>query len=342
MDEVPCRVLHAIVGHKFPGYFSNAIRSALLMAPNDDILVVDNASRSPALKHELNSIGAREPRMRVIFRESNDTTRNKKVGGLYDACNEIVEYALHNGYTYLHIMQHDMQFIWWDSTIIETAEKIYDKYPECVNIRTAALPRHSMLSDDIEYIDPKLIYLSNYGLTDTGLYHLSRMREGSVRFGGSEGEHAKRYLDQGLRVFCHPLPTVAPVPWPAVVRSGQVKGHEIQPRHEFLLRPLSPSEISRVRDSAQWLWLEDVCIPWGWTALLPFWDTSLNTIDYWVYRYRDIRAHGLRASWPRWDRRGLADGTPLRRVQRRPQFGLLQVIILPPWHEFRRRIRTSA
>ena len=140
MDQVSCRVLHAIVGHKFPGYFSNAIRSALLMAPNDDILVVDNASRSPALTRELKSISTREPRVRLIFRESNNTTHNKKVGGLYEACNEIVEYALHNGYAYLHIIQHDMQLTWWDSTVIETAEKIFNKYPECVNIQNCRTP----------------------------------------------------------------------------------------------------------------------------------------------------------------------------------------------------------
>src|ERR1700688_3014024 len=103
------RVLHAIVGHKLPGYFINSINSVLLMAENDDIIVVDNASSLPALTLELQSIAEREPRVRLLLRSTNDLTRNSKVGGLYDAYNEIIDYALGRGYDYLHILQHDMQ-----------------------------------------------------------------------------------------------------------------------------------------------------------------------------------------------------------------------------------------
>ena len=112
--DVPYRVLHAIVGHQFPVYFINAVNSVLLMTGNDDIIVVDNASNLPKLTRELQSIADKEPRVRLLLRESNDISRNSKVGGLYDAYNEIVSYALQQGYDYLHIMQNDMQMLWWD------------------------------------------------------------------------------------------------------------------------------------------------------------------------------------------------------------------------------------
>jgi hypothetical protein len=333
------RVLHAIVGHKLPGYFINSINSVLLMAENDDIIVVDNASSLPALTRELQSIAEREPRVHLLLRSTNDLTRNSKVGGLYDAYNEVTDYALGRGYDYLHIIQHDMQMVWWDDTIIARATEIFMEYPECVNVCTLALARDLALSGGLEYVKPKLVELTYYGLTDTGLYDLAKWRARGMRFGESEQAHSQQYREEGHRVFCHPLPTVAFLPWPAVVRSGRVVGREIHTRQQFLLRPLTDSEIERVKESTEQVWLEDVGIPWGWTCLTPYWTTDLRTITYWVYRYRDIRDRGLRAAWPRWQRAGLAPGAAIRRVQRVPRFGLWQVLAGPAWHGLRRAIR---
>ena len=47
---------------------------------------------------------------------------------------------------------------------------------------------------------------------------------------------------------------------------------------------------------------------------------------------------GLRAAWPRWERRGLSGISSLRHSQRRPRFGLLPVIVQPVWHAFRRTL----
>lgn len=337
------RVLHAIVGHKLPVYFSNSVRSVLLMAPGDDILIVDNASGSPALSRELELIIAHESRAKLIVRESNDISRNAKVGGLYDAYNEIMSYALDGGYDYLHIMQHDGQIVWWDSSIIQTAQEIFENNLECVNIITQALPRHMTLTDELEYVKPKLVKLRHYGLTDTGIYCLARWRAADMRFGDSEVAHAREYFEQGLRVFCHPLPTVAHVPWPAVVRGGRTKGREVQLRHQFLIRPLNTNEIARVKESVDPVWLEDVCIPWGWKCLMPFWVTDQRSMDNWylMYRYREMRISGLRAALPRWDRRGLDPGAPILMAQRRPRFWIWQVTVLPPSYTLLRRLRRS-
>ena len=122
--DVPYRVLHAIVGHQFPVYFINAVKSVLLMTGNDDIIVVDNASNLPRLTLELQSISDKESRVHLLLRETNDISRNSKVGGLYDAYNEVVSYALRQGYDYLHIMQNDMQMLWWDESVMRRARSI--------------------------------------------------------------------------------------------------------------------------------------------------------------------------------------------------------------------------
>ena len=172
---------------------------------------------------------------------------------------------------------------------------------------------------------PKLVQLRLYGITDTGLYDLAKWRARGMRFGESEQEHGQQYWAEGLRVLVHPVPTIAFVPWPAVVRSGRVVGREVQLRQQFLLRPLTDSEIVEAKESTGPVWLEQVAIPWGWTCLLPYWTTDLRTITYWVYRYRDMRAHGLRAAWPRWQRAGLPPGGSIARAAASARFGRWQV-----------------
>ena len=309
------------------------------MTGDDDIIVVDNASNLPKLTRELQSIADKEPRVRLLLRESNDISRNSKVGGLYDAYNEIVSYALQQSYDYLHIMQNDMQMLWWDNSVIRRAREIYAEYPECVNICTFAQPRYSLfLSGSVEYVKPDLAFLQGYGLTDSGLYDLERWRRLDMRFLHSEKAHSQKYLMQGLRVFFHPQPMVALIPWPAVVRSGRVVGREVQSTQQFLLRPLTPSETSQVKEATELIPLEGLAVPWGWTCLTPYWVTDLRSINYWVYLYRDMRDRGLRAAWPRWERRGLSGVGSLRQIQRRPRFGLLPVIVQPVWHALRRRL----
>lgn len=331
------RVLHAIVGHKFPGYFNNAVNSVLLMAEGDDVLVVDNASNLPALTDGLRSTAEQEPRVRLLLRDTNDISRNGKVGGLYDAYNEVVSRALGEGYDYLHIMQHDMQLLWWDESVMQCAREIYAEHPECVNISMFAQPHYSSLGGNLEYVKPKLARLQDYGLTDTGLYHLERWRERDMCFLDSETAHAKKYLDQGLRVLLHPTPAVGLIPWPAVVRGGREVGREVQRRQPFLLRPLSPRQVGQVKEAAERAELESIGIPWGWTCLTPYWATDLRKIDYWVYLYRDTRRRGLLAARPRWERRGLTAGTSLRGVRRRPRLGLWPAVVQPVWYAVRRR-----
>ena len=337
----PYRLLHVIVGHKFPNYFENAVKSVLRMTQDDDILVIDNASGEPEIIQRLQAIANGESRIQLKLRTTNDISRNSKVGGLYDAYNEAMVYALDHGYNYVHIMQHDMQMLWWDEVVMRRAREIFAEYPECVNIQMLIHYRLIQLSDNLDYLKPKLMFYTRYGLTDTGLYDMAKWRAQDMRFSDSEQAHAREYLQKGLRAFCHPLPTVAPIPWPAVVRSGKIVGQEIELRQEFLLRPLSSSEIARVKESVGPVWLEDVCIPWGWTCLTPYWVSDLRSINYLVCLYRSIRVHGLHAAWPKWERRGLSAGPSLRSVQRQPRFGMLSVITVPIWHLLRQPVGNS-
>ena len=331
------KVLHTIVGHKLPICFVNAVRSVRTLAPGDDLLVIDNASNLPGLTQQLLALESAGESMMVITRASHDLSHNTTVGGLYDAYREAVDYALDGGYDLLHLIQGDMQMPWWGPSMVDRALDLYDSFPDCVNIVTTAIPRDRGVAGAVSEVQESTMELVGYDLTDTGLYHLGRWRERGVRFHGSEQGHARFYRQAGLRVICHPWPPIAQIPWPAVVRNGEVRGREVVPEQPLLLLPLSDQEIADVKGERGPTWLEDVCTPWGWTCLTPMLATALESIDHWVSCYRDLRSRGWRRARPNWERRGLEPKRSIWRTQRRPS--VWQVALLPPWHELRRRLR---
>lgn len=307
-----------VVGHRLPGYFLNAIASVRHAAPEDQVLVIDNASPDPRLRATLRRIAEADDDVHLILRGSNDITGNAKVGGLYDAYHEGIAFALERGFRLLHVLQGDMQMLWWDDEVVSRASEIFSAHPECVNVTTLGLSRDRHTPADLAVSGDGLVMVRGYGLTDCGLLDLARWTELKMEFGSSESSHAPHYHRRGLRAIVHPWPTVAPIPWPPVVRRGRVRGHEVQRVGVFLLLPLSQEKIAAVKARPAPATLEDVCRPWGWSYLTPIWPTAVESIDYLVFRYRDARANGVLRAVPRWERSGLDPGQSPWSVQRRP------------------------
>jgi len=132
-------------------------------------------------------------------------------------------------------------------------------------------------------------------------------------------------------VVCHPWPTDAPIPWPAVVRNGAERGRQVVTGKPFLIKRLSAAEVGRLKSTPDGVWLEDMCVPWGWACATPMWATDLNSIDYWVMRYRDARKNGIRHLFPRWELRGI-DSTGRRKLTLRYQYrpSLFQLFVACP------------
>lgn len=332
------RVLHVVVGHGLPVYFLNAVRSVRATAPDDPLLVIDNASPQDGLRAALQRLAAQDAMTDLILRPTNEL-HNRKVGGLYEAYQMAFEYAMARKFDLLHLLQGDFQQMWWDDDLVERSCELYAAHPDCVNIQLQFLSRDRMLTDDLAATAGGLVRLRNYGLTDTGLYHLGRWQERAMQFGPTERSHARRYLDEGHEVLCHPWPADAPVPWPAVIRNGKQRGREPVTGKPFLLKPLSADDIAALKEAGSTVWLEDVCIPWGWMCATPLWVSDLDSIDYWVLRYRDARRNGLSHVLPRLERRGV-EGRALLNVHRyRPS--PFDLFIGAPVREVRRRLRRT-
>jgi len=269
------RVLHVVAGRGLPVYFANAIRSVRAAAPVDRVLVIDNATPSLEFRREIIRIVEQDEKMDLILRPENEL-QNRKVGGLYEAYRLGFAYAIERGFHLLHLIQSDAQLLWWDDDLVERAVEIFDNHPACVNISTMLLPRDRRLGDELLRMPSadRLIYLRGYGLTDTGLYHLDRWRKHGFDFGPSEGVHGKHYRDLGFEVIYHPWPTVAPIPWPTVIRSGVQRGTEVATGKPFLLKPMSRADAWHMKAAMTEVWLEEFCIPWGWVCPTPMWVTG--------------------------------------------------------------------
>lgn len=322
-DTKKLRVLHVVVGHGLQTYFLNAVRSVTDAAPADQVLVIDNASPSAKLRTALQQLADSDPKIDLILRTENSLRYNRKVGSLYDAYSIAFEWAIERRFDLLHLIQGDFQMMWWDDELISKSWDLFTSHPRCVNIDMKFLSQDMQLTDDLLTADSGLTKLRKYGLTDTGLYHLGRWKARDMQFGPAEQKHAQRYLGEGLEVLCHPWPADAPIPWPAVIRNGVQRGKEVTNQKPYILKPLTQDNIADLKSAKSTVWLEDACIPWGWVCATPMWVSGLDSIDYWVLRYRDAKKNGLHHLLPRPDLRGI-DGGEWRAVlsssRHRPPF----------------------
>ena len=335
--KLPPRLLHVVVGHGLKTYFLNAVRSVRYVAPDDEILVVDNASPDQELREGLARLAALDSRMRLILRDTNDLA-NGKVGGLYDAYREAFAVAIQEQFDYVHLVQSDMQVLWWGDEVVDRAIEIFESDALCVNIFTCLLTSDRSLGNELEMSGSgKPPKLRNFGLTDTGLFDLDRWKKFGMSFADDEIDHAREYLSAGFSVYCHPWPTDAQIPWPAVVRNGVQRGREVHQVRPFLLKPLAASGVDELK-FRNWAWLEDLCIPWGWTCLTPMWTTHLEP-DYFAGRRLDASRRGLLQGIPRLERRGLESKSwaLVLRSQHRPSLWKLFVVV--PAREGTSRIR---
>ena len=295
--------LHVIDGFRLPVYFRNSVRAFHMLVPDEDLLIIDNASPDRALISWLTEWAATHDRATFIARDVNDLNVNGKVGSLYSAYHDATALALSEGYRYLHIMQGDTQVVWWSEAVLAQAKEIFAAHPNCANVITYAVSRDVVFGDQLRFCSHGHAVLNRYGLADTGIYDLRRWRDWDLHFGTSEQAHASLYAAQGREVVLHPWPCVAPIPWPAVVRNGVEVGAQVSGGRPLLLKPLAEDQLPSRRPAQAWL--EDVAIPWGWTCLTPMWVTAIDSPDYLVSRLRSLRQAGVSAVLPRYERRGL-------------------------------------
>ncbi len=328
-------LLHVVVGHGLPGLYLNTLESFRAILPDAPLLVVDNASPQGSLRERLREIASGDPAMELVLRERNESA-NGKVGGLYEAYRLAFDRAFQVGARYVHLMQADMQLLWWDDDVMKRAEDLWGRHRSCVNIMTVALSKDRWLTGDLR-TDPSTgdTLLASYGLTDTGLYHLGRFKDFGACFESTEDEHAQRAREAGLEAAVFAWPTEVQVPWPAVVRHGKQRGREIRTTKPLLCKPLSTGQVASLKAATRPINMEDICVPWGWSCLSPMWNTDLDNVYYLALRRRDLAVNGWRDGLPRWVTSGLDRPTDILLRPHRPS--LIALVAQPLWSYLRAR-----
>lgn len=336
-------ILHVIVGHGLPTMFVNTVESFRAVCPESELLVVDNASPQPALRATLKRRAAADPHMEYVLREDN-ALDSEKVGALYAAYRMAFDTAEQRGFRFVHLLQGDMQVLWWDADARGKLAELYRRHPNCVNVHTRAFSSDRALMGDIAWDEAiGATVIPHYGVTDTGVFHLGRWRSAGMRFLSSEEETAAAALDKGLVTVVSPWPTEVPVPWPAVVRHGRQVGREVRTAKPFLCRPLDAASVAAVKQASVPVPWETLCTPWGWWCLAPMSETDLSHWYYLNYRRHALRRHGWRGGRPRWVTGGLDHRWDVLRTPHRPSVMALLCRPLPSFAgELARRLATRA
>lgn len=311
-------ILHVVVGHGLPILFLNTVRSFRDVCPAGELLVVDNASPQQELRDALVRLAEHDARTTTVLRGDNDL-ENEKVGALYAAYRLAFATAQERGFRYVHLLQGDMQVLWWDDDARAKLAELYRRHPNCVNVHTRAFTTDRTLMGDLARDDASGdTIVPKYGVTDTGVFDLERWRAAGMRFTSSEEETAASALEKGLVTVVSPWPTEIPVPWPAVVRRGRQVGREVRTTKPFLCRPLDAAAVAAVKQATEPVPWETLCTPWGWSCLAPMSETDLSKWYYLNFRRHAVERHGWRRGRPRWVTGGLDHPWDVLRAPHRP------------------------
>lgn len=322
-------ILHVIVGHGLPELFTNTLRSFRAVCPKGRLLVIDNASPQASLRQALEAWGGADPLTEVVLRERNELS-NAKVGALYQAYRLAFATASEQGFRYVHLLQGDMQLMWWDDDARAKIAELYRRHPRCVNVHTRAFSTDRTLMGDLAVDEASGdAVIPAYGMTDTGMVHLERWARFGMEFSASEEETAADALARGLEVVVSPWPTEIPVPWPAVVRRGRQVGREVHTKMPYLCRPLEADQVDAIKTATYPVSWENICVPWGWACLAPMSETDVSKWYYLNYRRHDLTANGWRRGRPRLVTEGLRRRLDLLVAPHRPSLAALILRPLP-------------
>lgn len=279
------RLLNCVFTYNRPQYLRNAIDSLAEYFTWGDTIVFDDGSDDADQQRYLSQ--AEQGGISVIRRERQADDVKRSLGGLYAAMNRALEVATERGYDYAQFFQDDMQFMWRDPEQLEKVHGIFDAFPDAAQV---SLDFFKALSPDIPrelelVASPPCYRHRRFGIFDTGILHLGRLRQAHFRFGGWEKETGEAFYRKGYRVYYVHSPVLTRIPWEMTVKRGQRRGRLRLPRERYYMKPLNGEQVRRLtsRPLEEVAYYEDYCFPWGWGCLTPYWHGVFTSSSYWKY-----------------------------------------------------------
>ena len=302
------KIAHLIVGFPIYSYFINAINSVLNNDSSSVIIVITtgkrkffgwggwsdwNLSDDIKIKNYLRVLERKYPNLIIVYKNIEQTPADYKfkTGSLYKAYNLALQISTKLKIDFLHIIQNDFQLMWWNKDFVRIVDEIYINNKNVVNISCRFFNSNSINKNEYEVQNiyfrslnkKKSIYFNkNYSLSDHGFFNIKRINKLKIFFKGTESSLNKNLKKFNIIMAHFPIPFIAAVPWPAVVRKGFVEGQVLDSKHPFM-SCIYRDPIKKILNANAMYKQEDLVKTNAWWALEPYWYTELGAIDYIKY-----------------------------------------------------------
>lgn len=214
----------AVMSYERGEYLANCVRSITRHFPGAQVIVYDDGSADRRTRKVLAALG----HAHEICLNSGKGERGE-MGGLYFGMNRALDRALADGKEYLYFLQDDQQvvrpldaeFLGQTASIFAADERIVEvSVLFFKGIQGAAYfgkrcPFDARLGC---YVDQ-----AANGTSDTGIFHVERLRRAGFRFLGSEQQTAQSAHGMGIRLGLHPYPVMMYTPWPRPARRRKMR-----------------------------------------------------------------------------------------------------------------------
>jgi glycosyltransferase involved in cell wall biosynthesis len=214
----PSNTLLCIFSYNMGPALRTCLRSIQDMCAGFSVVLVDDASED---LETLRIIAEHRGMFVDVFRSTEDKT-GKRHGNLYSNIQRMYEYAHAHGWTYLFLIQDDMQFVRpFSEDVRRQYSALFDSSPHVTQVD----PRFLRRGGDYEVLPDRRAYRYDQttSYADVGITHVARLQELNWRF--QEGERKNR---DGLTALgCQRLfpftPVMSHVPFPTTFRKGRRK-----------------------------------------------------------------------------------------------------------------------
>ena len=285
---------YAIVGFGLHEYFRNAIDSVIRCNLKAYVFVVSTGGFTGSEWENFVNEYSWHEKLRFHSTPHSDLG---KCGSLYDGYNLAIKEARLCRVKYLNIIRNDMQLLCWDSEIAILYEELFERNPDACMVLTGFFRKGShpnaynsenwLKSHFISKVIGSAYYYKSTttGTCDWGIISLDRFRNFGVSFINSEGESGKFAFEMGLRLITSPIPCVAPLPWPVVIRNGRPKGSMPLRSSDLYLSFKRSDTLEILKNGGDLKVFQEDCVTQFYWSLTPIWATELD-IDYFRIRWQ--------------------------------------------------------
>jgi hypothetical protein len=261
----------AVFSYNRGDLLANCVRSIEEFSPPTTLVIFDDRSDDPDTEAELARIAKRGHE--VITSENLPTGA---YGNLFKNFTRAVELARERGFSLLHFVEDDMQFVRRSSSLPDDAAAVFRAFPRAAQV-SAMFWKYATKARGTLHERPAVYEMQQAPGCGLGFLDVHRLQASGFQHQPDEATSVRLGGSLGLKFMTLAFPVVARVPWPMYSRFRAMKGRRVTSAKPYLIKPLEEADIARLmqRDLTEPPYHEHYCLPWGWRCWQPYgWTAS--------------------------------------------------------------------